>query len=93
MKQKTADRIVYLLLIIGTVLCCAFQEIMAGVVLLVAAIGLIAVLWVRFLADVIADEADERAEEIAEERYQEYIRSTVFRVDEQRYIGLGKGFK
>ena len=93
MKQKTADRIVYLLLIIGTVLCCAFQEIMAGVVLLVAAIGLIAVLWVRFYADMLRDESEEHAEEIAEERFQAYIDNAEFRVDEQRYIGLGKGYK
>lgn len=93
MKQKTFDRIVYALLAIGTAIVCAFNEIMAGIVLLVAAIGLIAVLWVRFIADVIADEAEERAEEIAEERFQAFIDSAEFRVDEQRYIGLGKGYQ
>lgn len=93
MKQKTADRITWALLAIGTAIVCAYNDILAGVILLTAFIGIVAVLWVRFIADVIADEADERAEEIAEERYQEYIRSTVFRVDEQRYIGLGKGYK
>ena len=83
----------YLLLIIGTVLCCAFQEIMAGVVLLVAAIGLIAVLWVRFLADVLADEAEERAEEMAEQRYQELIENTKYHVEYRQFVGLGKGYK
>lgn len=93
MKQKTADRIVYLLLIIGTVLCCAFQEIMAGVVLLVAAIGLIAVLWVRFLADVLADEAEEEAERIAQERFDEMVETTEYHVEYRRYVCLGKGYK
>ena len=93
MKQKTADRITYALLAVGTAIVCAYNDILAGVILLTAFLGTVAVLWVRFIADVLSDEADERAEEIAEERYQEYIRSTVFRVDEQRYIGLGKGYK
>lgn len=93
MKQKTADRITWALLAVGTAIVCAYNDILAGVILLTAFIGIVAVLWVRFIADVLADEADERAEELADQRYQEYIRSTVFRVDEQRYIGLGKGYK
>ena len=93
MKQKTADRITYALLAIGTALTCQFAQTLAAVILLTAFIGIVAVLWVRFIADVLADEAEEEAERMAQERYQEYIRSTVFRVDEQRYIGLGKGYK
>jgi uncharacterized protein (UPF0212 family) len=93
MKQKTADRIVYLLLGIGTALCCAFNEVMAGVVLLAAAIGLIAVLWVRFLADVLADEAEEEAERIAQERFDEMVENTEYHVEYRQYVGLGKGYK
>lgn len=93
MKQKTADRITYTLLAVGTALVCAYNDILAGVVLLTAFIGIVAVLWVRFIADVLSDEAEEEAERIAQERYQAYIDSTDFRVDEQRYIGLGKGYK
>lgn len=93
MKQKTADRITYALLAVGTALVCAYNDILAGVVLLTAFIGIVAALWVRFIADVLSDVAEEEAERIAQERYQAYIDSTDFRVDEQRYIGLGKGYK
>lgn len=93
MKQKTADRITYALLAVGTAIVCAYNDILAGVILLTAFIGIVAALWVRFFADVLADEADERAEEIAEERFQAFIDSAEFRVDEQRYIGLGKGYQ
>lgn len=93
MKQKTADRITYALLAVGTALVCAYNDILAGVVLLTAFIGIVAVLWVRFFADVLADEAEEHAEELAEQRFQAFIDSAEFRVDEQRYIGLGKGYK
>ena len=61
--------------------------------LLTAFICWLAVSWVRFYADMLRDESEEHAEEIAEERFQAYIDNAEFRVDEQRYIGLGKGFK
>lgn len=93
MKQKTFDRIVYALLAIGTAIVCAYNDILAGVILLTAFIGIVAALWVRFFADVLADEAEEEAERIAQERFEAYIDSTEFRVDEQRYIGLGKGYQ
>lgn len=93
MKRKTADRITWALLAVGTAIVCAYNDILAGVILLTAFIGIVAVLWVRFIADVLADEAEEEAERIAQERFEAYIGSTEFRVDEQRYIGLGKGYK
>lgn len=93
MKQKTADRITYALLAIGTAIVCAYNDILAGVILLTAFIGIVAVLWVRFIADVIADEADERAEEIAEERYREMVENTEYHVEYRQYVGLGKGYK
>lgn len=93
MKQKTADRIVYLLLIIGTAVCCAYQEWLAALILLVVFLGILAALWVRFIAGVLSDEADERAEEIAEERYREMVESTEYHVEYRQYVGLGKGYK
>ncbi len=92
MKQKTADRITYALLAVGTALVCAYNDILAGVILLTAFIGIVAVLWVRFIADVIADEANDLAEEIAEERYQAYIDSIEYRVTIPQLIALGKGY-
>lgn len=93
MKQKTADRITYALLAVGTALVCAYNDILAGVILLTAFIGIVAVLWVRFIADVLADEADERAEEIAEERYREMVENTEYHVEYRQFVGLGKGYK
>lgn len=93
MKQKTADRITYALLAVGTALVCVYNDILAGVILLTAFIGIVAVLWVRFIADVIADEANDLAEEIAEERYREMVENTEYHVEYRQFVGLGKGYK
>ena len=93
MKQKTADRIVYLLLIIGTVICCVFSDTLAGIVVLIAGVGIIAVLWIRFIAAVLLDEAKEEAERLAEERFQEMVDTTEYHVEFRQFVGLGKGYK
>jgi uncharacterized membrane protein len=93
MKQKTADRITLALLAVGTAIVCAYSDILAGVILLTAFIGIVAVLWVRFIADELSDEANDLAEEIAEERYREMVENTEFHVEYRRYVCLGKGFK
>lgn len=93
MKQKHIDRITYLLLIIGTVICCVFSDTLAGIVVLIAGVGIIAVLWIRFIAAVLLDEAKEEAERLAEERYREMVENTEFHVEYRRYVCLGKGFK
>lgn len=92
MKQKTFDRIVYLLLVIGTALVCAYNDILAGVILMVAFIGIVAVLWVRFYASIIEDDAEERAEEMAQERFEAYIDGIEYRVTVQQAIVCGKGY-
>lgn len=93
MKQKTADRIVYLLLIIGTVICCVFSDTLAGIVVLIAGVGIIAVLWIRFIAAVLLDEAKEEAERLAEERFDEMVENTEYHVEYRQFVGLGKGYK
>ena len=93
MKQKHIDRITYLLLIIGTALCCVFSDTLAGIVVLIAGVGIIAVLWIRFIAAVLLDEAKEEAERLAEERFQEMVENTEYHVEYRRYVCLGKGFK
>lgn len=92
MKQKTADRITYALLAISTAVVCAYNDTLAGVILLTAFIGIVAVLWVRFIADVLADEAREDAERMAEERFEAYIGSIEYRVTIPKLIALGKGY-
>ena len=93
MKQKTADRITYALLAVGTAIVCAYNDILAGVILLTAFIGIVAVLWVRFIADVLSDEAEEEAERIAQERFDEMVENTEYHVEYRQYVGLGKGYK
>lgn len=87
------DRITYTLLAIGTAIVCAYNDILAGVILLTAFVGIAAVLWVRFIADVLSDEAAERAEEMAQARYQELIENTEYHVEYRQFVGLGKGYK
>ena len=93
MKQKTADRITYALLAVGTVICCVFSDTLAGIVVLIAGVGIIAVLWIRFIAAVLLDEAKEEAERLAEERFQEMVDTTEYHVEFRQFVGLGKGYK
>ena len=93
MKQKHIDRITYLLLIIGTALCCAFNYTLAAVILLICFIGILSVKWIRFYAAILRDEAEEEAERRAEERFQEMVDNTEYHVEFRQYVGLGKGFK
>ena len=87
------ERATWILLAIGTAIVCAYNNILAGVILLAVFLGIVAVMWVRFFADILQDEAQERAEEIAEERYQEMIENTEYHVEYRQFVGLGKGYK
>ena len=87
------ERATWILLAIGTAIVCAYNDILAGVILLAVFIGIVAVLWVRFYASIIEDDAEERAEELAEERYQEMIDNAEVRVTVRQSIVCGKGFE
>lgn len=87
------ERATWILLAIGTAIVCAYNDILAGVIMLAVFLGIVAVLWVRFYAAIIEDDAAERAEELAEERYQEYINSTEYRVHVKQAVVCGKGFE
>lgn len=86
-------RAAYLLTAAGTLICCAFNEIMAGVLLLLAAVGVIAGLWLKMQRETDRDEVEERAERLAEERYQEMVDNTEYHIEFKRYVGLGKGYE
>ena len=88
-----ATTITWVLLAIGTAIVCAYNNILAGVILLAVFLGIVAVMWVRFFADILQDEAQERAEELAEQRYQEMIDNAEVRVTVRQSIVCGKGFK
>lgn len=87
------EKIRWILLAIGTALVCQYAQTLAAVILLIAFIGIVAVLWVRFYAAIIEDDAEERAEELAEQRYQEMIENAEVRVTVRQSIVCGKGFK
>lgn len=75
----------WVLLAVGTLLCCQYAHTLAAVILLFAFIGIVAVLWVRFLAEVLA-------EEMAEKRYQEMIDNAEVHVTVKQSIVCGKGY-
>lgn len=93
MKQSNPYRVAYLLIAAGTLICCAFNEVMAGVLLLLAAVGVMAGMWLRLQRETDRDEIEERIERLAEERYQEMLSNTEYRVEFKRYVGLGKGYE
>ena len=87
------ERATWILLAIGTAIVCAYNDILAGVILLAVFIGIVAVLWVRFYAAIIEDDAEERAEEMAERRFQEMVDSAEIRVNFKQSVILGKGYE
>ena len=78
--MSRSDRIVTALLLTGTALLTRHSTVMAGVLLILTAIGTLTVLYIRIMRDVYREEADEQAERMAEQRYQEMIDSTEYRV-------------
>ena len=93
MKQKTADRIARVSLLAGTALCCAYNHVLAAVILLVSFVCICAVLWVRMIADLLADAADEDADRLAEEMFQEMCETAEYHIHSDQYILCGKGYK
>ena len=86
-------KITWALLAIGTALACQYAQTLAAVIFLVTAICIIAVLWVRFYAAIIDDEAAEKAERMAQERFEEMVDSAEYRVTVRQYIVNGKGYE
>ena len=93
MKRKTADRLLYAAIAAGTALVCIFNEVMAGVVVLVSAIGIIAIMRDKLVRGIYHEEAVEEAERMAEQRYQDMVAHTHYHVEYRKYIGLGNGYK
>lgn len=83
---------VWVLLAIGTALACQYAQTLAACILLIVFIGIIAVMWVRFYASIIDDEAEEKAERMAEQRFDEMVENAEIRVDFRQSVVLGKGF-
>lgn len=68
--------------IIGVVVCCAYSANIAAVILLVSSIGIIATLW-----------ADALAEVKAEQKFEEWLDDTEYRVWWNSAVVLGKGYE
>ena len=72
---------------------CVFNEVMAGVVVLVSAIGIIAIMRDKLVREVYHEEAVEESDRMAEQRYQDMVASTEYHVVYDRYVVLGKGYQ
>lgn len=88
-----ANKILYIALIAGTLMICVFNEVMAGVVVLVSAIGIIAIMRDKLVREVYHEEAVEESDRMAEQRYQDMVASTEYHVVYDRYVVLGKGYQ
>lgn len=93
MKMKTADRLLYAAIAAGTALVCIFNEVMAGVVVLVSAIGIIAIMRDKLVRGIYHEEAVEESDRMAEERFEEMVENTEYHVVYDRYVVLGKGYQ
>lgn len=93
MKRKTADRLLYAAIAAGTALVCIFNEVMAGVVVLVSAIGIMVIMRDKIVREIYHEEAVEESDRMAEQRYQDMVAHTHYHVEYRKYIGLGKGYK
>ena len=67
--------------IIGVAACCVYGQTLAAVLLIVAFIGILAVLWVDVVSDVKA-----------EEKFEQMVESTEYRVFWDSAIVCGKGY-
>jgi hypothetical protein len=61
--------------------------------LLVSAIGLIAIMVVKATRDIFREEAEEYAEELADKMFEDAISNADIRVKQEMYIVYGKGFQ
>lgn len=87
-----ATKLIYAALIAGTVLVCVFNEVMAGVVVLVSAIGIIAIMRDKIVREIYHEEAAEEAERMADELYNDMMENTEYHVQYDRFVVLGKGY-
>ena len=78
--------------LVGLAACAAFNQTLAAVVLLAAFFAALAVMWLQLMREIDREEIEERAEQLAEEWYEDALAHTTFRVDQRRYIALGKGY-
>lgn len=74
------DRITWAAIIIGAVVVCAYKGILLGIILLAVFLGILGVLWVRFIIEIINEEIEERADA----KFRAWCQN--------RYIALGKGY-
>ena len=88
-----ATKLIYAALIAGTSLVCVFNEIFAGVLVLVAAVIIIFLMRERLLRETYREEADEEGDRLAEERFEEMVENTEYHVYFEQYVVLGKGYK
>ena len=91
-RRRKSDTVLVLLLFTGIALLSSKSTVAAGVSLILIFAGILAVLWTNLMRDTYIEEAREEGERIAEERFQEMVDHTEYRVTFKQYVGLGKGY-
>jgi predicted membrane protein len=90
--MSKTDKLVIGLFLIGAVLLAFDCMTIAGVIVILLAVGILVDMYVAMMREVYYEEAQEEAERMAEERFNEMINNTEYRVWWHSYVGLGKGF-
>ena len=92
-KKNTNPSFATVPLIIGAAVLGIYNEVFMGTMLLVSAIGLIAIMVVKATRDIFREEAEEYAEELADKMFEDAINNADIRVKQEMYIVYGKGFQ
>ena len=81
------------MLFIGVMLLIHRMTIVAGLCLILIAVGLMIRIYLAQMQEILLEEAEEKAEKLADKRFSEMVRNTEYRVSFRQFVGLGKGFE
>lgn len=80
------------ILIIGVMLLMTKWTVVAGVCVILATVGVLIRVYLKQMEEILLEEADERAEQMADAKFREMVENTEYKVSFRQYVGLGKGF-
>lgn len=78
---------------IGCLLLFHRWTVVAGLCLILIAVGVMIRIYLAQMQEILLEEADERADRLAEERFRQMVAHTEYRVSFRQFVGLGKGFE
>lgn len=77
---------------IGALLLLHRWTIVTGLLMILVTVCVLIRLYLAQMQEILLEEAEEKAEELAEKRFNEMVDHTEYRVSFRQYVGLGKGF-